>query len=226
MMGQVAVTAVLFDFDGTLADTAPDLAGAANDMRRARGMPDAPYAALRAMASHGARGLLQVAFDTAPDQPEFAALRTEFLDRYEARMTRESQLFAGVPELLRSLERQAIAWGIVTNKAARFALPMIQALGLNSQVTVCGDTTAHTKPHPAPLLHAADQLAQPAAHCVYVGDDLRDIAAAQAAGMRSIAVTFGYLGDGASPPESWGANALANSPAAILTALSTALRAA
>jgi N-acetyl-D-muramate 6-phosphate phosphatase len=217
-MAGAQVAAVLFDFDGTLADTAPDLAGAANDMRVARGMTPAPYASLRAMASHGARGLLEVAFGVDKNDPQFETLRVEFLDRYEARMTRESRLFDGVSELLSSLEAHPLPWGIVTNKAARFTLPMIKALGLASRVTVCGDTTAHTKPHPGPLLHAARGLNVAPARCIYVGDDLRDIQAANAAGMRSIAVKFGYLGNGTAP-ETWGADVVLDEPAKIMAAI-------
>jgi N-acetyl-D-muramate 6-phosphate phosphatase len=215
-----AVAAVLFDFDGTLADTAPDLAGAANDMLIARGHAPKPYESLRIMASHGARGLLHAAFGIDKEHETFEPLRVEFLDRYEARMTRESRLFDGTAELLHALDAQNMPWGIVTNKAARFTLPLVQALGLQSRVTVCGDTTAHTKPHPEPLLHAARSLAVNAADCVYIGDDLRDIQAAKAAGMCSIAVKFGYLGNG-TRPESWGADAVLDAPAQIIGTLHT-----
>ena len=210
--------AVLFDFDGTLADTAPDLAGAVNDMLTARALAPVPFGALRKMASHGARGLLKVAFNVDPTDHQFEALRVEFLDRYEARMTLQSSLFEGVSSLVDWLEAQSLAWGIVTNKASRFALPLIHKFGLSSHVNVCGDTTAYTKPHPEPLLYAARFLELPAAACVYVGDDLRDIQAAKAAGMRSIAVGFGYLGEGCAP-ETWGADLVIQRPDQIVQAI-------
>lgn len=217
------VKAVLFDLDGTLIDSAPDLAGAANDMRLARGLEALPYAALRPMVGSGARGMVGKAFDAGPHDAEFESLRAEFLDVYEARMLRQTQVFDAMWPLLNGLDEHQLPWGIVTNKAARFARPVVQALELHirSKVLVCGDTTAHAKPHPAPLLEAARQLDLPATQCIYVGDDLRDVQAGRAAGMRTFAAAWGYLGEG-DRIEAWGADFVLNDPAALLNWLELA----
>ncbi len=211
--------AVLFDLDGTLADTAPDLAGAANEMRVARGLSPLPFGALRPYASHGARGLLGAALAVQPGDTNYEALRDEFLARYELRLARDSRLFEGVARLLVDLGTRATPWGIVTNKVTRFTEPLARALGLaaHSAVTVSGDTTAHTKPHPEPLLHAARALGLDPASCIYVGDDARDIAAGRAAGMQTVAAAYGYCAD--SDPRSWQANALIHAPLELLELL-------
>jgi len=185
---------VLFDFDGTLADTAPDLAAAANLQRRRCGLADLPLQDLRPYASHGARGLLRAALDMSPEHPEYEATRARFLADYEANMTCHTRLFPGVPELLAWLAERGIDWGIVTNKASRLALPIIKHLNLTDtcRVVVCGDTTSHAKPHPEPLLYAARTAGYPAQRCLYVGDDLRDVQASRAAGMPVIAAAYGY----------------------------------
>ena len=208
---------MLFDLDGTLADTAPDLAAAANAMRTARGLAPVPLALLRPVASHGARGLLQVAFECAPDDADYEALRVEFLDRYEAALAVDSRLFDGMPDVLDALESRGIAWGIVTNKAMRFTDPLTRLLGLadRAKTIVAGDTTPFTKPHPASLLYAADRLGLPPTTCVYVGDDLRDIAAGHAAGMQTIAAGWGY-GDA---PRSWEADAVLDDPRELIALL-------
>ncbi|MGL4576872.1 MAG: HAD family hydrolase [Burkholderiaceae bacterium] len=206
------IDGILFDFDGTLADTAPDLAGAANDMRIARSLQPLPYHVLRPMASHGARGLVGTAFGLKPGDEGYEALRLEFLERYEQRLTRLSVLFDGVTEMLAHVERSGLRWGIVTNKATRYAQPLVNTLGLRPAALVCGDTTAHTKPHPLPLLHAAQMLGTPADRCVYVGDDLRDVQASIAAQMQPWVALWGYLGNQI-PPEQWGASKLLQSPA-------------
>jgi N-acetyl-D-muramate 6-phosphate phosphatase len=215
--------AVLFDLDGTLVDSAPDLAGAANDMRALRGLHRLDYDGLRRMAGSGARGMLGRAFGVAPGEAGYESLRDEFHDLYEQRMLRETALFAAVLPLLDALERHGLAWGIVTNKALRFASPLTTALGLRprARVLVAGDTTPHTKPHPAPLLEAARQLSLPAACCAYIGDDHRDMRAARAAGMGAIAAAWGYLGAGA-PPHDWGADAVVNQPDELLQFLKLA----
>jgi N-acetyl-D-muramate 6-phosphate phosphatase len=212
--------AVLFDLDGTLIDSAPDLAGAANDMRAARGLPPLPYADLRPMVGSGARGMVGRALGVAPGEAAFEALRDEFLQRYEDRMTRETQVFAAVVPMLDALMRHAVPWGIVTNKAARFAEPLVAALGLDLHAVtlVCGDTTPHAKPHPAPLLEAARRMGMAAGHCLYVGDDLRDVQAGRAAGMATLAAAWGYLGDG-DHIEAWGADHVIETPAQLLTLL-------
>ena len=213
----LAVRAVLFDLDGTLIDSAPDLAGACNDMRTERGLAPLPYAQLRAMVGSGARGMVGVGFGLKPDDAGYFALRDEFLRRYEARMTRETRVFPAVPPLLAQLAQHGIAWGIVTNKATRFAAPLVEALGLAaaSGALVCGDTTPHSKPHPEPLLEAARRLGLAPAACVYVGDDRRDVDAGRAAGMRTVVAAWGYLGAG-DPPEAWAADAIIATPGDLL----------
>ncbi|MEO7057832.1 MAG: phosphoglycolate phosphatase [Caldimonas sp.] len=197
---------MLFDLDGTLIDSAPDLAGACNDMRTQRGLAALPYAQLRAMVGSGARGMVGTGFGIGPDDDAYAALRDEFLNRYESRMTRETRVFAGVPSMLARLRESGRCWGIVTNKASRFATPLVASLGFAEQAAalICGDTTAHAKPHPEPLLEAARRMGVDPVSCVYVGDDRRDIEAGLAAGMRTLAAAWGYLGAG-EPMSDWGA---------------------
>ncbi len=207
---------VLFDLDGTLADTAPDLAATANAMRLSRGLDELAYADLRPLASHGARGLLGRAFGVVPGDRTYDTLRDEFFERYEAALCVHSRLFDGIEALLDTLERDQRRWGIVTNKIARFTDPLVRALNLHRRAAcvVSGDTTAHAKPHPAPLLYAASTAGLSAADAVYVGDDLRDITAGRAAGMSTIAVRYGYLGE-ATPIESWSADHIADTPVAL-----------
>ncbi|MBY0469202.1 MAG: phosphoglycolate phosphatase [Burkholderiaceae bacterium] len=199
--------AVLFDLDGTVIDSAPDLAGAANEMRRARGLPDAPYERLRATVGSGARGLVGEAFGVVPGDDDFILLRDEFLDRYALRLTNETRVFEHVRPLLDALDARAVPWGIVTNKAIRYAEPVTRALGLydRAAVVIGGDSTPHAKPHPEPLLEAARRMQIDPARCLYVGDDARDVQAGHAAGMLTVAVTWGYLGMG-DPVEAWGAH--------------------
>jgi len=206
---------VLFDFDGTLADTAPDLAAAANKQRHRKGLPPLPYEALRPMASQGARGLLRASLDMLPDHPEYEVCKQQFLQDYEAGMTVLTTLFPGVPELLGTLKQNGYAWGIVTNKVEYLALPIVEHLGLHTEcvVTVGGDTTGHAKPHPAPLLHAARQAGADPAHCIYIGDDERDIVAGKAAGMHTVAAAYGYCAP--SDVVAWNADAVAESPGQI-----------
>lgn len=208
---------VLFDLDGTLVDSAPDLAGAGNEMRLQRGLPALPYEQLRPMVGSGARGMVGAALRVTPDDPDFAALRDEFLARYEARLTRETRIFDAVLPVLAALDSASIRWGIVTNKVARYTHPVVQGLGLASRaaVVICGDSTPHSKPHPAPLLEAARRIGVAASGCVYVGDDLRDVQAGRAAGMRTIAAAWGYLGLG-EPISAWNADAVIDSPAQLL----------
>ena len=211
------IGAVLFDLDGTLIDSAPDLAGACNDMRIERGLAALPYEKLRAMVGSGARGMVGAGFGITPADDGYLALRDEFLRRYELRMKSETRVFVAVPALLAQLAERGLPWGIVTNKAARFALPLIEWLGLAGAAgaVVCGDTTAHAKPHPAPLLEAARRVGIEPAACVYVGDDLRDVEAGRAAGMRTLIAAWGYLGAG-EPIESWGADGIATGPDGVM----------
>lgn len=207
--------AILFDLDGTLADTAPDLAEALNKLRTDRGMEPAPYASLRPYASAGARGLIGAGLGLQPDADGYEALRVAFLDNYAAAISVHSRLFDGVPELLRLLEQAGIGWGIVTNKAMRFTDALVPQIGLgHAGCIVSGDTTPHAKPHPAPLLEAAQRLGMSPAACWYVGDDLRDVQAGRAAGMVTIAAAWGYCGsDG---PAQWNAHAIAAAPLELL----------
>jgi len=204
-----ATRAVLFDLDGTLADTAPDLAAAANKMRVQRGLAPLPLDTLRPLASAGARGLIGEAFGISPDHADYPAMRDEFLSNYAADICATTTLFDGVATLLADLTERNIRWGIVTNKATRLTEPLVALLGLaeTSACVVCGDTTPHTKPHPAPLLHAAQAMGVAPAAIVYIGDDLRDIQAGQAAGMSTIAAAYGYCGNTV-PASEWGADHL------------------
>lgn len=207
------VDAVLFDLDGTLADTAGDLAGALNRVRADRGQPPLPVESLRAHASAGARGLLGAGMGLTPDDPGYAAARNAFLAHYSACLADTTRLFDGVATMLEDLEARGLAWGIVTNKAERYTGPVVVSLGLahRAGTIVCGDTTPHAKPHPAPLLHAASALRLPPSRCAYVGDDRRDIDAGNAAGMPTLVASWGYLGNG-DPPSAWPAHGWLASP--------------
>ena len=211
------VDAVLFDLDGTLADTAPDLAAALNRVRVDRGLDPVPASHLRSSSSHGARGLIGAGMGVAPEHPDYLALRDAFLAHYECALCVDTMLFADVDALLGGIEARALKWGIVTNKATRYTMRLLDSLGLGERagVVVCGDTTPHTKPHPAPLLAAAARLGVPAARCVYVGDAERDVAAGVAAGMRTIIARYGYI-DAREDPQSWPADGVIDDPVALL----------
>lgn len=215
--------AVLFDLDGTLIDSAPDLAGAANDLRAARGLPPLPYEALRPMVGSGARGMVGVAFGAKPGEPAFEPLRDAFLERYAQRLLELTCVFAAVEPVLQAIERAGLRWGIVTNKAMRFTAPIVEGLALRPRVgaLVAGDSTPHSKPHPEPLFEAARQMALAPGRCVYVGDDHRDMVAGRAAGMATLAAGWGYLGDGRSVHE-WGADAVLSHPDELLNWLALA----
>lgn len=210
------IKAVLFDLDGTLADTAPDLGYAINRMREARGLAPLPVEATRPVASLGARGLLGVGFGITPEHPDYPALREEFLQLYERNLCRRTRLFPGMSELIDAIEARRLRWGVVTNKAERFARPLLDLLhvGKRAACVIGGDSTGNIKPHPEPLLAASRALALTPESCVYVGDDRRDIDAGRAAGMRTVAVTYGYLNGGA--PETWGADAVIEQPLELL----------
>lgn len=218
-----AVKAVLFDLDGTLIDSAPDLAGAGNEVRARRGLPPLPLERFRPMTGAGARGMLSVALSIGPGEAEYDALRAEFLAAYEARMTRETRVFERVWPLLDALDGLGLPWGIVTNKASRFAEPVVAAMGLavRASVLVCGDTTARAKPHPDPLLEAARRLGCGPAMCAYVGDDLRDVQAGRAAAMTTVAAAWGYLGEGEAVVH-WGADHVIEEPGGLLQLLGVA----
>ena len=211
-----AAQAALFDFDGTFADTAPDLAAAVNAMRTKRGMEPLPAATVRPYSSMGARGLLRIGFGMTPDHADYAAMKDEFLDNYAAAICVHTRLFPGMDELVGQLTARHIAWGIVTNKATRFTARLVDELRVTPACVVCGDSTPHLKPHPAPLLLAAEKLKLAPADCVYVGDDLRDIQAARAAGMRCGAVEYGYHSADNAGPEAWNADAVISHPRELL----------
>jgi phosphoglycolate phosphatase len=214
------IRAVLFDLDGTLIDSAPDLGAAADKMRTDRGLPALPLEHYRPMAGAGARGMLDCAFGMSPEDPAFPAFREEFFANYQACMTQRTRIFDGVEELVQRLRQQGLAWGVVTNKSRRFTEPLTRAMALfaTAGTVVSGDTTPHSKPHPAPLLEAALQLGLDPQQCVYVGDDERDIAAGHAAGMGTVAATYGYLGR-QTDARQWGAHTEINTPLALLQCL-------
>ena len=215
----MATSAVLFDFDGTLADTAPELAAAVNRMLVEQGMDALPLERLRPFASAGARGLLHAAFGLKPDDPDYKAQREVFLEYYAEAVCEHTTLFPGIPELLAQLKARNIRWGIVTNKALRFTEPICVALKLRPDSVSCGDSTPHLKPHPAPMFHAAEQLKLDPARCMYLGDDLRDMKAATAAGMRPIAVEWGYHHPDHGGPGTWQAEAVIHHPLDVLRLL-------
>ena len=211
--------AVLFDLDGTLADTAPDLAAALNRLRADQSLGPLPLEQLRPFASAGARGLVHVGFGSKPGDSEYASLRAAFLEYYAERTCVETRLFPGIAELLEEIARRSIAWGVVTNKATRFTERVLGGLGLAPACVVCGDSTPHLKPHPAPMRLAAEQLSLPPQDCVYLGDDLRDIQAAHAAGMRAVAVDWGYHHPDSGEPGTWQADAHISQPRDLLRLL-------
>lgn len=220
-MKLAGVRAVLFDLDGTFADTAPDLGRALNRMRSDRRLEPLPIETLRAHASSGARGLIKAGFDLAPGSEDYEALRARFLALYEENLCVDTRVFEGIPALLEAVEARGLRWGIVTNKAQQYTDPLLRKLGFDARAAciVSGDSTAHVKPHPASLLRAAALLSLGPTDCLYVGDDLRDIQAARAAGMRFVAAGWGYLGEGGDP-DAWGADAVASRPQDILNLLS------
>ena len=207
------VRAVLFDLDGTLADTAADLARALNRVRAERGLGPVPPALTRPHTSKGARGLLGVGMGVAPEHATYEALRERFLEYYAEELCVDTKLFDGIPELLGTLRERGLAWGVVTNKPGRFTEPLMRQLDpkCTAACVVSGDTTPKSKPFPEPLLHAAREIDVAPRECLYVGDDLRDVQAARAAGMSVVVAAWGYLGD-AGDPAGWGADAVIAHP--------------
>jgi phosphoglycolate phosphatase len=214
------IRAVLFDLDGTLIDSAPDLGAAADKMRIDRGLPSLPYESYRPLAGAGARGMLKIAFDMTPEHADFMAMREEFFANYESAMTVRTYAFDGVSDLIAGLTTRGLPWGVVTNKMARFTDPLTQAMPLfaSAAAIVSGDTTPHPKPHPEPMFEAARRLGLPPEVCLYVGDDERDIVAGRAAGMRTVAANYGYLGE-KNDISSWGADLKIDSPLQLLQLL-------
>lgn len=210
------VEAVFFDLDGTLADTAPDLGYALNLLREQRGLPHLSQETIRPYASHGARGLLEIGLGLTPDDPDFGAARLEFLAFYERYLCHYTRLFTGIAELLDGLEQRGIAWGVVTNKPARYTDPLMESFGLTRRAAciVSGDTCANAKPHPEPLLLAARQAGREPGKCLYVGDAERDIEAARAAGMPALVASYGYLGE-SDRPQDWRADGIIDMPLGV-----------
>lgn len=214
------ITAVLFDLDGTLADTAPDLGYALNLQLQRHGRQPIPIEIIRPHASAGARGLLKLGFNITPDDENFGAMRNEYLDLYEQNICRDTVLFPGIIDLLSTLQTRNIPWGIVTNKPERFTLPLVKLLGIfeHAASIVSGDSVPRPKPAPDSLLKAAKDIRIQPHEAIYVGDDERDVQAAQAAQMPSLIAGYGYLGNNTSP-ETWGAQAIIKYPADLLNFL-------
>ncbi|MDO9401163.1 MAG: HAD-IA family hydrolase [Polaromonas sp.] len=218
-----SIDAVLFDLDGTLIDSAPDLGAAADKMRTDRGLASLPLSDYRPLAGAGARGMIGMAFGLTPEDDGFDVLREEFFANYEACMSERTYAFDGVAELIARIDLAGLKWGVVTNKLTRFTVPLTRRMPLfgTAQTIVSGDTMPHAKPHPAPLLEAARQLRVPPGRCVYVGDDERDIVAGRAAGMSTVAAAYGYLGP-LVDTRGWNADATIVSPASLLNLLKMA----
>ncbi|HEX7417157.1 MAG TPA: phosphoglycolate phosphatase [Steroidobacteraceae bacterium] len=210
------VRAVIFDLDGTLVDTAPDMVGALNELRAEHGLECVPFAHARSVVSHGAPALVRLGFGE-PDAPRFEVLRERFLALYRARLAHETRLFPGNARVLDELARLGLCVGIVTNKPGWLTDPLLAALGLDRRVgcIVSGDTLPEKKPHPRPLLHCAAQLGVAPAQCVYVGDAERDVRAARAAGMRPLVAGYGYFTP-ADHPRSWPAEGWIDAPLELL----------
>ena len=208
---------IFFDLDGTLADTAPDLVAATNQLLVARNLAPKPYEFLRPYASAGARGLLEGAFGISPDHNDFILLRDEFFNNYEKALLVDSKLFEGIDHLLNQMDDAKLPWGIITNKSERFTNPLTELMGLRQRAvsTVSGDTTSYSKPHPEPILHAARSTNIDPTKSLYVGDDIRDVIAGKAAGMKTVAAAYGYCGC-KEPPEAWGADYIINAPLELL----------
>lgn len=217
MSGTAADGAVLFDLDGTFADTAPDMGAALNRLLARHGRPPLPLAEIRPHVSSGSRGMLKVGFNLAPDAPEYVALRGEYLALYAENIAGETRVFPGVADLVAALEARGLLWGIVTNKPAWLTEPLLDRMPLpgTPACVVSGDSAARAKPHPDPLLLACERIGRTSAGCWYVGDDHRDILAGRAAGMATLAAAYGYLGD-ALPPGEWGADGIVDHPLEVL----------
>lgn len=208
--------AVLFDLDGTLVDTAPDLGLALNMQRERHGLAALPLSTIRPYASHGSKGLLGIGFGLAPDHPDFEAMRIEYLDLYDQVFTQSPVMFDGIAEVLGAIEAAGLKWGVVTNKPRRFTQPLMQAMGLEARAAcvVSGDDALRAKPHPDTLLMACEIADTEPAGCIYVGDAERDIQAGKAAGMRTVVARYGYLDD-QDQPETWGAEVMIDTPAEL-----------
>lgn len=210
------IRTVLFDLDGTLADTAPDIAAALNTLRAEQGQAPLPYTVIRPVVSHGTTALVQLGCGIEPSDAAFEALRGRFLELYGAGLAEHTRLFPGMPELLARLEAQGLNWGIVTNKPSFLTDPLVKQLGLEARAAcvVSGDTTKARKPDPAPMLHACALAGSSAAECLYVGDAQRDIEAGRNAGMGTLVALYGYISE-QDTPQDWGASGMVEEPDAI-----------
>lgn len=213
----VPLTTALFDLDGTLADTAPDLAFALNSVLEEQGCAALPFEHIRPVVSHGAAALIRLGFGLGPQDPGFALLRARLLEIYRANLARDTRLFPGMEELLTALERRGMKWGVVTNKPAWLTEPLLEALGVAHRACciVSGDTTRQRKPHPEPMFHACAVAGSRPGECLYVGDAQRDVEAGRQAGMKTLVALFGYL-DATDRPAEWGADGMVAHPLEIL----------
>ena len=216
------IRTILFDLDGTLADTAPDLARALNALLKEEARSPMPYDVIRQEVSHGSPALIRLGFDLSPGDADYGRLRQRLLSLYAENLCRETRLFPGINELLLALGERDVNWGIVTNKPAHLTDPLVRQLGLPIQpvCVVSGDTTDNRKPHPEPMLHACELAGSDPGQCVYVGDAERDIHAGKEAGMRTLVALFGYIREN-EPPEQWGADGMVRSPMEILDWINT-----
>ena len=216
---QIAVRydAVLLDLDGTLADTAPDLAKALNKTLEHFGKDTLPFNTIRPHVSHGGRALIKLGFDMDENHADYAKTRDYLLTSYSNNIAEHTQLFDGMAELLTTLEAKQIPWGVVTNKPSYLTTPLMKELALDTRAAciISGDTATHSKPHPAPLLHACKLIQANPSKCLYVGDAERDIVAGHNAGMKTLVATFGYIGKN-DKVEEWGADGLVDNPMEII----------
>ncbi|NQY27208.1 MAG: HAD-IA family hydrolase [Piscirickettsiaceae bacterium] len=211
------ISAILFDLDGTLVDTAPDLAFALNTLLEQEGLVALSYNAIRPVASHGSPALLKLGFDISTEDQDYPALQQRFIQHYQDNIVRKSALFDGMETILSTLEERNIPWGIITNKPAFLTEPLLEKLNLNQRTNciVSADTTAHSKPHPAPMLHACKLINKKPEQCLYIGDAARDIEAGKNVNMQTVAARYGYLGEH-DHIEDWQADAIIDHPSEIL----------
>ena len=216
------INTILFDLDGTLVDTAPDLGYALNLQLRKHGKPTLSDAAIRPFASHGSRGLIGLGFGITPKDDNFIQMRDEYLAIYDTVFTRRPVLLPGIADLLQAIESKRLNWGIVTNKPRRFTVGLIKSMGLNLEnraaCVVCGDDAPKPKPSPETLLLACKHVGVKPQSCVYVGDAERDIIAGKAAGMKTVVALFGYI-DVTDKPSDWGADLLIQNPIELIKSL-------
>ncbi len=219
LIGTSVISMILFDLDGTLVDTAPDLAHALNLQLIKHRKPPLAYESIRPFASHGSRGLVGLGFGITPVDDSFIAMRDEYLDIYDTVYTRSPVLLQGIAELLEAIENKGLAWGIVTNKPRRFTIGLIESMRLNidnrAACIVCGDDAPQPKPSPATLLMACEQVGVKPENCMYVGDAERDIIAGKAAAMKTVVALFGYI-DVTDKPQQWGADSMIETPNDLL----------